>query len=75
MNGQQTGGFAGDPADALAVAGTGGCCGNPPSSTLQLPQAASSPCCGTSTDAAAASSCCGNAAKSEAVTSGQGCCG
>ncbi|GAA2641951.1 hypothetical protein GCM10010399_89780 [Dactylosporangium fulvum] len=56
------GGFAGDPAAALTVAGTSGCCGNPPAATLTLPEPAAtgSPCCGTTT---------------EAATSGAGCCG
>ena len=56
------GGFAGEPAAALSVAGTGGCCGNPPTATLALPEpaAANGPCCGTTADA---------------VDAGQGCCG
>ena len=70
------GGFAGDPADALAVTGTGGCCGNPPQATLMLPEPATDgPCCGTQAEAKAESSCCGSAAKSTAVAAGQGCCG
>ena len=75
---QTRGGFAGDPAEALTVAGTGGCCGNPPQSTLSLPEpgtAAATPCCGTATDASAEGSCCGSEAKADAVGSGQGCCG
>ncbi|MFF5085394.1 hypothetical protein ACFY36_50855 [Actinoplanes sp. NPDC000266] len=41
MSDQNTrGGFAGDPADALAVAGTSGCCGNPARATLTLPEPA-----------------------------------
>ena len=71
------GGFAGDPATALTVAGTGGCCGSPPRATLDLPEpaAAGGPCCGTSAEATAEDACCGTAAKTEAVASGAGCCG
>ncbi|HEY8472051.1 MAG TPA: hypothetical protein VIL37_05380 [Natronosporangium sp.] len=73
------GGFAGDAAAALAVAGAGGCCGNPAQTTnLALPDAAdpvASPCCGTPADAQAAGSCCGTSAKAEATASGAGCCG
>jgi hypothetical protein len=70
------GGFAGDPADALSVTGTSGCCGNPPQTTLTLQEpVAGGPCCGTQAEAAAESSCCGSAAKSAAVATGQGCCG
>jgi hypothetical protein len=70
------GGFAGDPAEALTVSGTSGCCGNAPQATLTLPEPASSaPCCGTQAEAAAENSCCGSAAKSTAVAAGQGCCG
>jgi hypothetical protein len=65
------GGFAGDPAEALTVAGTGGCCGNPSAES----EPASSPCCGTSAEAAAESTCCGAAPKADAVASGAGCCG
>jgi hypothetical protein len=69
------GGFTGDPADALTVTGTGGCCGNPPQTTLALPEPASTgPCCGTHADAAAENACCGTAARSTAVASGRGCC-
>ena len=69
------GGFAGDPAQALSVAGTGGCCGNPPQTTLQLPEpVGTSTCCGTVAEAAADGSCCGSAAKTDAVATGQGCC-
>jgi hypothetical protein len=70
------GGFAGDPAAALAVTGSGGCCGNPPQTGVALPDpadTAASPCCGT--QAQAAGSCCGSEAKAEAVASGAGCCG
>ena len=76
------GGFAGDPADALTVTGTSGCCGTAPQTTLALlepaatgPAATGGPCCGTPAEAAAESSCCGSAAKSTAVAAGQGCCG
>ncbi|GIF07337.1 hypothetical protein [Actinoplanes siamensis] len=73
-----TGGFTGDPAAALTVAGTGGCCGNPPQGSLTLPAPdaeTSAPCCGSTAEAQQAGSCCGTAAKQEAVASGQGCCG
>lgn len=72
-----TGGFAGDPAAALSVAGTSGCCGNPAQATLTLPEptGAASPCCGTTAEAQDAGSCCGTTAKAEAVASGAGCCG
>jgi hypothetical protein len=71
------GGFAGDPGAALPVAGTGGCCGNPPVAAIDLPEPATgtAPCCGTPAEAAAAGGCCGTAAKAEAVASGAGCCG
>jgi hypothetical protein len=72
------GGFTGDPAAALTVAGTSGCCGNPAQATLTLPDAAaetSGPCCGTTVEAEQAGSCCGAAAKQQAVAAGQGCCG
>ncbi|GGM89633.1 hypothetical protein ACFFX1_52675 [Dactylosporangium sucinum] len=72
----EAGGFAGDPAAALAVAGTGGCCGNPPTA-LALPDSASdgAPCCGTPAEATAERSCCATAARTDAVAAGQGCCG
>jgi hypothetical protein len=74
-----SGGFTGDPAAALSVAGTSGCCGNPPQTTLTLPDAetaaAGAPCCGTAAEAQQESSCCGTAAKQQAVATGQGCCG
>ncbi|MFF5297585.1 hypothetical protein [Paractinoplanes globisporus] len=71
MNDTDTsGGFAVDPADALTVTGSDGCCGT----ALKLP-AAGGPCCGTQAEASAESSCCGGAAKSTAVAAGQGCCG
>jgi len=71
---QTVGGFAGDPAEALSVAGTSGCCGNPPRAALVLPESTAGPCCGTPAEATAESACCGSAAKAEAVTAGQGCC-
>jgi hypothetical protein len=72
------GGFAGDPAAALTVAGTSGCCGNPPQATLALPESAEAsagPCCGTPAEANAEGACCATAAKADAVASGAGCCG
>lgn len=70
------GGFPGDPADALTVTGTGGCCGSTASTTLTLQEPATDdPCCGTRAEAQAESSRCGGAAKSTAVAAGQGCCG
>ena len=72
------GGFTGDPAAALAVAGTGGCCGNPPRDGLALPgpdAVTGSLCCGTAADAEQEGSCCGAAAKQDALAAGQGCCG
>ena len=76
------GGFSGDPAAALTVAGTSGCCGNPPQTTLALPKLAppepaeaGNPCCGTAAEARADNACCGRAAKTEAVASATGCCG
>ncbi|MFC7535372.1 hypothetical protein [Actinoplanes sp. GCM10030250] len=71
------GGFTGDPAAALTVAGTGGCCGNPPQAGPALPEPATAgaPCCGTTAEARQAGSCCGTAAKQDAVAAGQGCCG
>jgi hypothetical protein len=74
---QRRGGFAGDPATALAVAGTGGCCGNPPRATLARPDpvAVANPCCGTAAEAQAEGGCCGTAARSDAVATGAGCCG
>lgn len=75
------GGFTGDPAAALDVAGASGCCGNPPQATLTLPdpdQAAvpgASPCCGTKAEATEVGACCGTSAKAEAVAAGTGCCG
>jgi len=73
--GTSQGGFSGDPAAALTVSGTGGCCGNRPQAAVTLPEPAAGPCCGTAWEAAAENSCCGSAAKVDAVASGQGCCG
>lgn len=77
LNPTATGGFTGNPATALRVVGTAGCCGNPPSTTLDLPDPAvgAEPCCGTVAEAAASGTCCGSAAKTDAVASGAGCCG
>jgi hypothetical protein len=74
---QIRGGFTGDPAAALSVAGTGGCCGNPPQATLALPEPAetSGGCCGTAAEAASEGACCGATAKAEAVAAGSSCCG
>ena len=76
---QTQGGFTGDPAAALAVTGSSGCCGNPPPVTnIVLPDPAdvtAAPCCGTQAEAQVAGSCCGTAAKADAVASGAGCCG
>ncbi len=76
---QTPGGFTGDPAAALTVTGSGGCCGNPPqATTIALPDpegATAAPCCGTQAEAQATGACCGTAAKTEAVASGAGCCG
>ena len=74
---ERQGGFAGDPAAALSVAGAGGCCGNPPQPTLALPDTdvGSGPCCGTAAQAQADGSCCGATARSDAVAAGAGCCG
>jgi hypothetical protein len=73
----RTGGFAGDPAAALSVAGTGGCCGTAPQATLVLPDPDpdAGPCCGSAVEAQAANSCCGAAARADAVAAGAGCCG
>ncbi|WP_200207780.1 hypothetical protein [Micromonospora coerulea] len=75
-----TGGFAGDPAAALAVTGSGSCCGSPAQAVGSiLPPAGEAltagPCCGTAQAAEAAGSCCGTEPKTEAVNAGQGCCG
>jgi len=74
---KNAGGFTGDPAAALSVAGTGGCCGNPPQGTLSLPEpdGATATCCGTAAEAKAENACCGSAAKADAVAGGSGCCG
>ncbi|MEH1129277.1 hypothetical protein [Micromonospora sp. CPCC 206061] len=77
--GRTPGAFVGDPAAALALTGSGGCCGNPPqTTTITLPDpvsAEASPCCGTQAEAQASGGCCGTVAKAEAVASGAGCCG
>ena len=74
-NSTTAGGFTGNPAAALAVAGTSGCCGNPPTATLDLPDPATTgPCCGTPAEATTAGSCCGATAKAGAVAAGSGCC-
>jgi hypothetical protein len=72
---QTRGGFSGDPAEALTVGGTSGCCGNPPQATLHLPGPAVAACCGSAAEAAAENSCCGSTAKAAAVQAQQGCCG
>jgi hypothetical protein len=76
---ESPGGFADDPAAALTVAGSTGCCGNPAQTTnIALPDPADSTggtCCGTPAAAVAANSCCAPTAKAEAVATGQGCCG
>ena len=69
------GGFTGDPTAALSVAGTAGCCGNPPQANLSLPDPDSTTCCGTAEEAKAENACCGSTAKADAVASGSGCCG
>jgi hypothetical protein len=72
------GGFTGDPAAALTVSGTGGCCGNPPRATDVLaadPAEAAAPCCGSAVEARVAGSCCGATARADAVAAGAGCCG
>lgn len=73
---QIQGGFTGNPAAAFDAAGTAGCCGNPPQTTMTLPEpAAAGPCCGTTAEAQASRSCCGSEAKADAVSSGTACCG
>ncbi|MEV5692528.1 hypothetical protein [Micromonospora globbae] len=77
---QTTGGFAGDPAAALAVTGSGSCCGSPAQAVgAILPPAGEAAtaggCCGTAEAAHAAGSCCDAEAKADAITAGQGCCG
>lgn len=69
------GGFAGDPAAALTVTGSSGCCGNAPRTTDDLAAPADTPCCGSPAEARASGSCCGATARAEAVTAGAGCCG
>jgi hypothetical protein len=74
---KSAGGFTGDPAAALDVAGTSGCCGNPAQANLSLPESdgAAATCCGTVAEAKAENACCGSAAKTDAVAAGSGCCG
>ncbi|MEV4518023.1 hypothetical protein AB0K00_54835 [Dactylosporangium sp. NPDC049525] len=67
---QTRGGFAGDPAAALTVTGTG-CCAT---SSVTRPDAAQ-PCCGAGAEATGPASCCGAPAKAEAVAAGADCCG
>ena len=69
------GGFTGDPAAALQVSGTSGCCGSPARADLALPEPSSGPCCGTQAEADSEGSCCGSTAKTGAVAADQGCCG
>jgi hypothetical protein len=76
MDTKVTGGFLGDPAEALnPPEAAGGCCGSPatPMATVELTQV--STCCGTAAEAEAEGGCCGSAAKEQAVASGAGCCG
>lgn len=75
-----TGGFAGDPAAALRVTGSGACCGSPAQAVCGiLPPVgeadAAGPCCGTRQATQAATSCCGTQTRTDAVATGQGCCG
>lgn len=75
---ENTGGFAGDPAAALTVAGSAGCCGNPAQATMTLPDPANptgGTCCGTPAAAVATNSGGAPEAKAEAVATGTGCCG
>ncbi|MFI7577852.1 hypothetical protein [Micromonospora sp. NPDC049497] len=75
-NTNRTGGFLGDPAEALnPPASAGGCCGSPATTTDTAEQTQVSTCCGTAAEARAEGSCCGSAAKEQAVASGAGCCG
>ncbi|MGC5305454.1 hypothetical protein [Micromonospora zamorensis] len=74
------GGFAGDPGAALAVTGSGSCCGSPAQAVGSIlpptgQESNPGPCCGSQQAAEEASSCCGTEAKTEAVSTGQGCCG
>ena len=74
---QATGGFLGDPDEALnPPASAGGCCGGPATTlTGTVEPAQASTCCGTAEQAEAEGACCGAAAKEQAVASGAGCCG
>jgi hypothetical protein len=79
-NTQTAGGFTGDPAAALAVTGSGACCGSPAQAVGSiLPPAGGAatagPCCGSQQAADVAGSCCDPQAKGDAVSAGQGCCG
>jgi hypothetical protein len=71
-----TGGFLGDPAEALnAPTSAGGCCGSPVTTgTVQITSQAST-CCGTVPEAEESCGCCGETAKVEADASSAGCCG
>jgi hypothetical protein len=72
----RTGGFTGDPAEALnPPASSGGCCGTPATPTAVAEGTQVSPCCGTVVEAQAEGGCCGAAAKQAAVDAGAGCCG
>ncbi|MFV2103732.1 hypothetical protein [Micromonospora sp. LOL_024] len=78
-NAQTTGGFAGDPAAAPAVTGSGSCCASPAEAADSVRPPAgetttSSPCCGTAEAAQSAGSCCDAEAKADAIDAGQGCC-
>ncbi len=44
-------------------------------STQQPVPGRSAPCCGTAEEAAAEGACCGTAAKQQAISTGQSCCG
>ncbi|MGW0434248.1 hypothetical protein ACWDV4_17130 [Micromonospora sp. NPDC003197] len=67
---ESLGGFAGDPAAALTIAGSAGCCGNPAQTTnIALPNPGDTTggtCCGTPAVAVAASdACCAPAAETD----------
>ncbi|MGW4498247.1 hypothetical protein ACWENR_06465 [Micromonospora sp. NPDC004336] len=77
-NTQTAGGFAGDPTAALAVTGSGSCCGSPAQAVGSvLPPAGGTAtvggCCGTAEAAQVVGSCCGT--ETGAPTAAQGCCG
>lgn len=68
-----TGGFDGDPSEALnPPADGGGCCG----STAPADTDATGSCCGTTAlaDTDATDSCCGSSAPAETAAAGTGCC-